>query len=159
LSSLLLPIQWLWLDDINLQRNEFGRKSGEPLEFPLGIPVFNDDVATLDVTEVTQSLEEGRVQLRIGRVAPYVANSSDLGRLLRFREERRKREAESENDRESDQPHAAGSLAEGHYAHQRPGLDEHHGTGTTSSGQRGRRTSRSGLAGQHALLDHLIRPL
>ena len=70
MSSLLLPIQWLWLDDINLQRNEFDRKSGEPLEFPLGIPVFNDDVATLDVTEVTQSLEEGRVQLRIGRVAP-----------------------------------------------------------------------------------------
>jgi len=32
-----LPIQWLWLDDINLQRNEFDR------------------VATLDVTEVTQA--------------------------------------------------------------------------------------------------------
>src|SRR4029453_16675862 len=34
-----------------------------------------------------------------------------------------------------------GSLAEGHYAHQRPGLDEHRG------------------AGQRALLDDLVRPL
>ena len=50
-------------DDINLERNQFGRKSGEPLALPLGISVFisvfNHDVAALDVTEVTQSLEEG----------------------------------------------------------------------------------------------------
>ncbi len=43
-------------DDINLERNQFGRKSGEPLGPPLGISVFNLDVAALDVTEVTQSL-------------------------------------------------------------------------------------------------------
>jgi len=36
-------------DDINLERNQFGRKSGVPLELPLGISVFNDDVAALDV--------------------------------------------------------------------------------------------------------------
>ena len=46
-------------DDINLERNQFGRKSREPLELPLGISVFDDDVVTLDVTEVTQSLTEG----------------------------------------------------------------------------------------------------
>ena len=45
-------------DDINLERNQFGRKSGEPLELPLGIPVFDHDVAALDVAEVTQSLKE-----------------------------------------------------------------------------------------------------
>ena len=50
-------------DDINLERNQFGRKSGEPLELPLGISVFNHDVAALDVTEVTQSLEEGVAQV------------------------------------------------------------------------------------------------
>ena len=44
-------------DDINLERNQFGRKSGEPLELPLGISVFDHDVAALDVTEVTQSLD------------------------------------------------------------------------------------------------------
>ena len=31
-------------DDFNLERNEFGRKHGEPLEFPLSISVFNRDV-------------------------------------------------------------------------------------------------------------------
>src|SRR5205085_3723781 len=36
-------------DDINLERNQFGRKRGEPLELPLGISVFNHDVAALDV--------------------------------------------------------------------------------------------------------------
>jgi len=39
--------------------NQFGRESGEPLELPLGISVFNHEVAALDVTEVTQSLTEG----------------------------------------------------------------------------------------------------
>ncbi len=48
-------------DDINLERNQFGRKSGVPLDLPLGISVFNHDVAALDVTEVTQSLTEGLV--------------------------------------------------------------------------------------------------
>ncbi len=70
-------------DDLNLERNQFGRKSGEPLELPLGISVFNHDVATLDVTEVPQSLEEGLGQVGIGgQVEPQVAYSSDLGRLL-----------------------------------------------------------------------------
>ena len=70
-------------DDINLERNQFGRKSGEPLELPLGISVFNHDVAALDVTEVTQSLEEGLAQAEAsGQVGRQVAYSSDLGRLL-----------------------------------------------------------------------------
>ena len=50
-------------DDINLERNQFGRKSGEPLDLPLGISVFDHDVAALDVTEVTQSLTEGLAQV------------------------------------------------------------------------------------------------
>ena len=40
-------------DDINLERNQFGRKSGKPLGLPLGISVLDGEVATLDVTEVT----------------------------------------------------------------------------------------------------------
>ena len=44
-------------DDINLEL--FGRKSGKALRLPLGISVFDHDVAALDVTDVTQSLEEG----------------------------------------------------------------------------------------------------
>jgi hypothetical protein len=50
-------------DDINLEGNHFRRESGEPLELPLGISVFDHDVATLDVTEVTQSLKEGLSQV------------------------------------------------------------------------------------------------
>src|SRR5712691_229950 len=40
-----------------------GRESGEPLGLPLGRSVFNHEVAALDVTEVTQALDEGLSQL------------------------------------------------------------------------------------------------
>src|SRR5262245_58720323 len=74
---------------MNLERNQFGRKSGEPVELPLGISVFNYEVATLDVTEVTQSLMEGLARLGIrGQVLPQPAYSSDLGRLLGVRGDR-----------------------------------------------------------------------
>ena len=45
-------------DGINLERNQFGRKSGEPLGLPLGRSVFDHDVAALDLTELAQSLPE-----------------------------------------------------------------------------------------------------
>ena len=77
-------------DDINLERNQFGRKSGEPLELPLSISVFNHDGTALDVAEVTQSVTEGLWQVgRSGQVGPQVAYSSDLGRLLSIGGERR----------------------------------------------------------------------
>src|SRR5712692_8048182 len=70
-------------DDINLERDQFGRESGEPVELPLGISIFDHEVATLDVTEVTQSLTEGLAQVGIrGQVERQEAYSSDLGRLL-----------------------------------------------------------------------------
>src|SRR5262249_28940975 len=70
-------------DDINVERNQFGRKSGEPLDLPLGISVFDHDVAALDVTEVTQSLTEGLLVVGVsGPVDRQIAYSSDLGRLL-----------------------------------------------------------------------------
>ncbi len=43
-----------------------------------------------------------------GRVGRQVAYSSDLGRLLGLHSERRKSDADSENDRESGKSHAAG---------------------------------------------------
>jgi Protein of unknown function (DUF541) len=76
-------------DDIDLERNQFGRKSGEPLGLPLGISVFDHEVAALDVPEVTQSLKEGLWCLEItSRAGCQVAYSSDLGRLLRLGGER-----------------------------------------------------------------------
>jgi hypothetical protein len=88
-------------DDVNLERDQFGRKSGEPLELPLGISVFDHQVAALDVTEVTQSLTEGLLHDGIsGQVGRQVAYSSDLGRLLGLGCPRRGEEAEDEDDRE-----------------------------------------------------------
>src|SRR5262245_59628203 len=76
-------------DDINLERNQFSRESGEPLRLPLGIAVFNHEVAALDVTEVTQSLEEGLNHVGgSGHVEGQEAYSSDLGRLLGLGSER-----------------------------------------------------------------------
>jgi hypothetical protein len=98
---------WAWgHDDINLERNQFGRKSGEPLELPLGISVFNHDVATLDVTEVTQSLAEGVLQARAGQVGRQVAYSSDLGRLLGVRGDRPPNRRAGEKCDELPPPHA-----------------------------------------------------
>jgi hypothetical protein len=80
-------------DDINLERNQFGRESGEPLGLPLGISVFDHEVAALCVTEVPQPLEEGLSQVGItGPVERQLAYSSDLGRLLRLGGERRGKE-------------------------------------------------------------------
>src|ERR1700730_7493506 len=81
-------------DDINVERNQFGCKSGEPLDLPLGTSVFDHEVAALDVPEVTQSLTEGHVKA-FGRFhdGTQDAYSSDFGRLLRLRGERRGEEA------------------------------------------------------------------
>jgi hypothetical protein len=88
-------------DDINLERNQFGRESGEPLGLPLGISVFDHEVATLDVTEVTQSLEEGLAQVGgSGPVEPQVAYSSDLGRLLGLGRNRAEEPTEEKGDAE-----------------------------------------------------------
>ena len=81
-------------DDINLERNRFGRESVEPLRVPLGRSVFHHKVATLDVTEVTQSLEEGPVDRATS--AHQVAYSSDLGPLLGLGRERSDDDAASQ---------------------------------------------------------------
>jgi len=60
------------------------------------VSVFDHKIAVLDVTEVTQSLDEG-VDRRAGvRTARHEsAYASDLGFLLRLSRERRQDEAES----------------------------------------------------------------
>ena len=89
-------------DDIYLERDQFGRNSEEPLGFPLGSSVLDDDVAALDVTEVTQSLEEGLWRMEItSRTNCQPAYSSDLGRLLRLNRERRGEEAACERANET----------------------------------------------------------
>jgi hypothetical protein len=93
-------------DDINLERNQFGRMGGEPLELPLGISIFNHDVATLDVTEATQSLAEGLNQGGTGQVDRQVAYSSDFGRLLGARGDRPPNRRATNKRGELPPPHA-----------------------------------------------------
>src|SRR5262249_52434859 len=109
-------------DDINLERNQFGRKSGKPLELPLGVSLFTYDDAAQGITQIRQSLTEGLVHGgQSGQVVPQPAYSSDLGRLLGLADERRKNEAE--NNRESDPPHGhLGGMAGGESSRsQQPG--------------------------------------
>jgi hypothetical protein len=88
-------------DDINLERNQFGRKRGEALRLPLGIAVFDHDMATLDVTEVTQPLEEGLVPVGAsGPVERQVAYSGNLGRRLRVSGEGRGEKAADQGSEE-----------------------------------------------------------
>ena len=76
-------------DDINLERDQFGPKSGEPLQLPLGISVFDHDVAAVDVTEATQSLKKGLLLVRVsGQPVRQIAYSRDLRRLLGLYRER-----------------------------------------------------------------------
>jgi hypothetical protein len=62
-------------DDINFERDQFGRQRGQPFDLPPGISVFDRNVATLDVTEVSQSLKENLCQLggsgRVNRQDAY----------------------------------------------------------------------------------------
>ncbi len=52
-------------DDINLECNQFGRKSGEPLGLPLGIPADN---------ESDRELDQPRGRLRGGWLARSLAD-------------------------------------------------------------------------------------
>src|SRR6202008_4083013 len=81
-------------EHIDLERNQFGRKRGEALRLPLGISVFDHDMAALDAAEVTQPLEEGLVPVGpSGPVERQVAYPGNLARWLRVRGERRGEEA------------------------------------------------------------------
>jgi hypothetical protein len=90
-------------DDINLERNQLGREGGDPLELSFGISVFDHEVATLDVTKLTQSFTESLAQLSAsGQAGRQIAYASDLGGLLGLGDERRGEEAQSEDSDDCD---------------------------------------------------------
>jgi hypothetical protein len=80
------------MNDVDLERHQFGCQSGEPLDLPLGRSILHHEVLALDVTQVAQGLEEGLSKVRGGGrsvvVPQQVAYSSDLGRRLGRRSER-----------------------------------------------------------------------
>jgi hypothetical protein len=74
-------------------------RAGSRSCFPSASRVFDHDVAALDVTEVTQSLTEGLLDVGVsGQVGRQVAYSSDLGRLLRVGGERREHGSEASDE-------------------------------------------------------------
>ena len=101
-------------EDIDLERNQFGRESGEPLGLPLGISVFDHDVAALDVTEVTHSLEKGLPCAGIAgrQVERQVAYSRDPVRRLGRGGEWRGEEATTYGHEERTSVHTSLRLAE-----------------------------------------------
>src|SRR5262249_42861734 len=93
-------------DDVNLQRHQFSRECEEPFGLPLGIAVCDQEVAALDVAEVTQSLAEGLAETGIAgrQVESQIANPWYLRRLLRWGGERHCEQAQHERDEGSDDP-------------------------------------------------------
>ncbi len=65
--------------DINLERNQLGCEGGESLGILLRISVFNYEVATLNVPEVTHSLKES---LACGRVTGQIVAAHEAGLCL-----------------------------------------------------------------------------
>ena len=108
-------------EDIDLPTGELGGQFRELLKPSGGMSLFDDGVFTLDIAQISQPLLKGGhpVRAEVRRGCRQITDSPDLPRRLRFSRERRKREADSENDREPDQPHGhlgggrlPGSLAE-----------------------------------------------
>src|SRR5258708_20210206 len=78
-------------DDIDLERNQLRRENGKPLRLSLRPAVFNQDVAVLDVTKLTQSLtKRDYIHIRWAGVRQTKAEQADHSHqlLLRTRRER-----------------------------------------------------------------------
>src|SRR4029450_5003089 len=119
-------------EDIDRETDQYGGKIGQPFKSPVSIAILDDDAFPVHIAELAQRLlESGDTTLDdFSREACQKTDPrNSLPRLLPLDSERRKNEAESETDREPDQPHrplvgmAGGSLAERHSTHQRPGRD------------------------------------
>ncbi len=100
-------------DDVYLQTNEVGGKSGVSIVRALSPSGFNRDALTFHIAQVAEALPEGvqtslsyRVRSGTRRYVTYPGHL--LCRLGRSHAEWRKSEADSENNCEPNQPHAAG---------------------------------------------------
>src|SRR5262249_17384494 len=88
-------------ENIDLHRNQLSNERGKPLVLPLGISGFDQEVATLDITEVTKSLAEGLQQAGIGgQVWRDIAYARDLDRLLGLGRHRPEEATEEKRDGE-----------------------------------------------------------
>ena len=89
-------------DDVDLEPDQLGRESGEPLVLSLRPSVLDHDVLALDVAELAQPSPERLDEMlgRHGRGRGHEeADPIDLPRLLRLGGERRGEEAASQRRR------------------------------------------------------------
>src|SRR4029450_13384405 len=97
-------------DDVHLQTDQVGREDGVAIGLALGPSGLDGDVLTFHIAQVAQSVAEGFETalpslVRMGTRREITYPGHLLPGLGRSRAEWRKREADSENDREPDQPH------------------------------------------------------
>src|SRR4029453_12911338 len=110
-------------DDVHVEPNQLGGEGGEPVSVVAVESALDEDVLALDVPQLPHPLEEtlpgAPAPRAVRRRTPEKAYPMDLRGLLGVGGGRPKRQADSENDREPDQPHGAprwrmagGSLAD-----------------------------------------------
>src|SRR4030095_427417 len=94
--------------DIHVETDQLGGEGGQPLILAFAIAVLDGDVLALHIAELAQSSAERLIagDVRGGHAGRENSDAGNSWRLLRFGRSRSK-DAESENDRESDQPHRA----------------------------------------------------
>jgi hypothetical protein len=94
-------------DDVRLEPDQLGREGGQPVEPTLRKSIVDDNILALSLPELAQPFPERiEVRRRIGKgPRPKKTYPRQLPRLLPLSGERRKSEAERENDREPDQTH------------------------------------------------------
>jgi len=95
-------------DDVDFQADQVGCGFGQPFG-RFSRSKRNGNVLSLNIPEVPQAYPQCFYPVRRnGGYGTQIPDLVDLRRLLGLARERCKCEAESENDREPDQPHAAG---------------------------------------------------
>jgi len=94
-------------EDIDFQTNQVCCQLGELFVPALDMALFDDEVLSLHVPEIAQAVLEGSPPglVEVGRIRRQKAYPQDLRHVLRLTGEWRKSKAQSQNDRESNQPH------------------------------------------------------
>src|SRR5262245_32491724 len=88
-------------DDVNVQTHQLSREVGEPVELPFRIAALHDEMLTLDVAKVAQTLLEG-LAIWIGARATRTEHTDPVHfrRLLGVGGERGREDAEGEGEHE-----------------------------------------------------------
>jgi hypothetical protein len=89
-------------DDLDREAHQLARQVGESLFLPLGIAELQDEIVSLHIAEVAQSLPESLKIFGVGTLTTEATDPMHFRRLLCLGGERRHAEAEGEQDDEPD---------------------------------------------------------